>query len=102
MPRSPRSREGRLVVPRMVYTDGFLDDAAAIWSDRVQGRLERMLSAIEAFPEIGSPDIPASIRAVYGIGVRKAVVEPFDLIYEYHPDTDTVIVYGLVPLRAAP
>lgn len=102
MPRSPRSREGRLTVSRMVYTDGFLDDAAAVWSDRVQGRLERMLRAIEAFPEIGSPDIPASIQATYVPRVRKAVVEPFDLIYEYDLDTDTVIVYGLVPFRAAP
>ena len=86
----------------MVYTDGFLDDAAAVWSDRVRGRLERMLRAIEAFPEIGSSDIPASIGAAYGTRVRKAVVEPFDLIYEYDPDADTVIVYGLVPFYAAP
>ena len=89
-------------MPRMIYTDGFLDDAAAIWSDRVQDRLERMLRAIEAFPGIGSPDIPASIQAAYGPRVRKVVVEPFDLIYEYDPDADAVIVYGLVPFRAAP
>lgn len=87
---------------RMIYTDGFLDDAAAIWSDRVRNRLERMLRAIEAFPEIGSPEIPASIQTVYGACVRKAAAEPFDLIYEYDPDADTVIVYGLVPFRAAP
>ena len=87
---------------RMIYTDGFLDDAAAIWSGRVQDRLERMLRAIEAFPEIGSPDIPMSIKATYGAHVRKAIVEPVDLIYEYDPDADAVIVYGLVPFRAAP
>ena len=86
---------------RMVYTEGFLDDAAAVWSGQVRDRLGRMLAAIEAFPEIGSRDILASLRAQYGDGVRKAVVEPFDLIYEYDSKTDSVIVYGLVHFRAA-
>lgn len=86
---------------RMVYTEGFLDDAAAVWSGQVRDRLGRMLAAIEAFPEIGSRDIPASLRAQYGDGIRKAVVEPFDLIYEYDSKTDSVIVYGLVHFRAA-
>lgn len=85
---------------RMVYTEGFLDDAAAVWSGQVRDRLGRMLAAIEAFTEIGSRDIPASLRAQYGGGVRKAVVEPFDLIYEYDSKTDSVIVYGLVHFRA--
>ena len=86
---------------RMVYTEGFLDDAAAVWSGQVRDRLGRMLAAIEAFPEIGSRDNPASLRAQYGDGIRKAVVEPFDLIYEYDSKTDSVIVCGLVHFRAA-
>lgn len=85
---------------RMVYTDGFLDDAAAVWSEQVRDRLVRMLAAIETFPEIGSRNIPLSLRTQYGDGIRKAVVEPFDLIYEYDSETDTVIVYGLVHFRA--
>lgn len=88
-------------MPRMIYTDGFLDDAAGIWSDRVRNRLGRMLAAIEVFPEIGSTDAPLSIRAQYGSNIRKAIVDPFDLVYEFDPEADCVIVYGLIPFREA-
>lgn len=85
----------------MIYTDGFLDDAARMWSGRARDRLGRMLAAIEAFPEIGSIDVPLSLRAQYGGSIRKAVVDLFDLVYEFDSEADCVIVYGLAPFRAA-
>lgn len=85
----------------MVYTEGFLDDASYIYSDRVRDDLAKALSAIETFPRIGSQAIPASIKQRFGNGVLKFVVKPFDLIYEYFDESDTVVVYGLIPFRAA-
>ena len=86
---------------RMIYTEGFLDDAACVYSPKVQADLENALAAIEAFPRIGSADVPSSIREQFGDGVLKAIVKPFDLIYEYLEEADSVVVYGLVPFRAA-
>lgn len=84
-----------------MYSEAFLDDAASIWSAGVKGHLMEALRAIESFPEIGSTDLPASIREQYGENVRKFAVRPFDLIYEYDCEADTVLVYGLVPFRRA-
>lgn len=86
---------------RMIYTEGFLDDAAAIYSPRVRQELLQVLSAIETFPGIGSSAVPTSIQEQYGSGVLKAVIKPFDLVYEYNKEDDIVVVYGLVPFRAA-
>lgn len=88
-------------MPRMIYTEGFLDDAALIYSDRVMSKLSNALNSIEAFPQIGSQMVPSSIKSLYGGRVRKVVVAPFDLVYEYIEDEDAVIVYGLVPFRSA-
>lgn len=85
----------------MVYTEGFLDDAADVYSPKVKEDLVRVLTAIEAFPNIGSSAVPASVRERFGTGVRKAIVKPFDLVYEYFEEADTVVVYGLIPFRAA-
>lgn len=85
----------------MVLTEGFLVDASDIWSDAVMDDLKDVLTAIEIFPRIGSRDVPASIRERFGEGVLKAVVPPFDLIYEYDEVADAVTVYGLVHFRQA-
>lgn len=86
---------------RMVYSEEFLDSVACIWSGAVKQHLARALQAIEAFPEIGSVDVPPSVRERYGEEVRKFVIAPFDLIYEYDREADTVLVYGLVPFVRA-
>ncbi len=85
----------------MIYTEGFLEDVANVYSPRVQENLASVLSAVETFPRIGSQSIPASIKERFGERVLKVVVEPFDLIYEYLEEADAVVVYGLVPFRAA-
>lgn len=86
---------------RMVYTDGLIDDLSYVYSDKVLNDIQQVLNAIEAFPRIGSTNLPQSIIELFGTNVLKAVVKPFDLIYEYDEASDTVIVYGLVPFRRA-
>jgi hypothetical protein len=50
---------------------------------------------------MGSPDVPPSIRKEFGGGILKIVVAPFDLVYEYEPKEDRVIIYALVPCAQA-
>ncbi len=85
----------------MIYTEGFLDDASYVYSPRVQDDLANALRSIESFPRIGSSAVPASIKEQFGTGVLKVIVKPFDLIYEYDEEADTVVIYGLIPFRAA-
>ena len=86
---------------RMIYTEGFLEDASYIWSPKVLDDLTRALEAIETFPKIGSTQIARSIREEFGDSVYKVIVKPFDLIYEYDEAADELIVYGLVHIRQA-
>lgn len=86
---------------RMIYTEGFLDDASFIYSPRVKEDLANALRSIESFPRIGSTAVPVSIKEQFGHGVLKVIVKPFDLIYEYDEEADLVVVYGLIPFRAA-
>ena len=83
----------------MAYTEGFLNDAAAIWSPSARDYLLRALRAIEMFPEVGSADIPETIRERYGTAVRKMAIRPFDLVYEHDRESDVVYVHALIPFR---
>ena len=84
-----------------MLTERFVKDASQIWSDRVLDRVRRAVALLEAFPEIGSPDVPLSVQREFGSAVRKYVIVPFDLVYEYDEGTDVVIVHGLVPCAHA-
>ena len=84
-------------MPRVELTERFVNDASDIRSDRVLDHVYRALRNLESFPQMGSTDVPRSIVREFGEGVRKYVVAPFDLIYEYNEGTDVVLVYGLVP-----
>ncbi len=83
------------------YAKGFFEDAGTITSEKLQEELKRTLLAVTDFPEMGSPRIARSIREKYGNNTRKMVVGPFDLIYEFNKPEDTVVVYALMPTRAA-
>ena len=85
----------------VVLTERFVSDASGIWSDKALDRIRRCVLSLEAFPEMGSPDVPPSIRKEFGDGIRKVVVAPFDLVYEYEPKEDRVIIYALVPCAQA-
>lgn len=85
----------------MVYADRFLDDASRVWSGRLRIALANILANVEAFPDIGSRNVPASIKKEFGEGVRKVACEPFDVVYEYDEASDAVFIYALIPMRSA-
>lgn len=88
-------------MPRLEYSDRFADDLAHVTSDKVEARIYIALDNVEAFGDFGSRVVPDSIREDFGEGVRKVVVNPFDLVYTYYPDDDLVRVEALVHQRAA-
>ena len=53
------------------------------------------------FPDLGSANVPESIRLRFGGSVRKLMVHPFDVVYEYDRASDRVNVFGLAHQRAA-
>lgn len=72
----------------VVYADKFVEDVAAIWSERVLAELDRRLAALEAFPELGSSDVRPSLTARFGPGLRKFPVATFVIVYRYVKDKD--------------
>lgn len=56
--------------------------------------------SVGTFPEIGSKNLPLSIKKEFGDAVRKVAVSPFDLIYEFKEEENAVFVYALVPMRS--
>lgn len=88
-------------MPRVELTERFVGDAAGIWPDRAYDYAHRAVRMLESFPEMGSTDVPPSIVREFGEGVRKCVIAPFDLVYEYDEQSDVVYVYALVPCRQA-
>lgn len=88
-------------MPRLVYSERFASDLAAVTSERVERRILLCLDNIERFPEFGSRQLPDSIASRFGRDVRKVAIRPFDLIYTYDEEGDVVFVEALVYQRAA-
>ena len=88
-------------MPRVELADRFVEDAAGILSDRVLDHVYEAVKLLQTFPQIGSPDVPTSIITEFGKGIRKYVVAPFDLVYEYDEQANVVYVYGLIPCALA-
>lgn len=84
---------------RLVFTSQFMEDSEVIWSSRVRARLIRVLQMLETLPNAGSAQIPESISLEFGNSVRKCALNPFDIVYEYEEDTDTVTLLGLISQR---
>lgn len=89
----------RLLMARIVPTEGFVDDLAQVWSCRVTAYIRESLEALQTFPRLGAADLPKGIKRTYGDSVRRLSVPPFDLIYEFDEEADSVYVYALVPCR---
>ena len=77
----------------IVFTEGFMADAAIVEREE---KLDEILDTIALLE-----DAPASIRRRYGSQVRKLVVRPFDIIYDYLPKDDAVVVLTLIHQRGA-
>ena len=85
----------------IVFTEGFLADAAIVEREEKLDEILGTIELLEDTPEIGSAILPASIRRRYGPQVRKLVVQPFDIIYDYLPKDDAVVVLALIHQRGA-
>lgn len=85
---------------RVIFADAFVDALADVQSERVAQRLIRLVSYLEDMPEMGSADLPESVRHRYGVRARKIVATPFDILYTYDAEVDEVHVDGLVHQRA--
>lgn len=86
---------------RLEYSERFANDFARVWSPKLEARILANLDNIERFAEFGSSNLPASIKARFGEGVRKVAVNPFDLIYTYYPKDDLVRIEALIHQKAA-
>lgn len=86
---------------KMVYAPRFAQELARVTSSRIEEKIYETLGIIEQVPSIGSRNIPPMIRAEFGEGVLKMVVDPFDIFYEYFESVDTVYVYTLIFQRQA-
>ena len=85
----------------IVFTEGFMADAAIVEREEKLDEILDTIALLEDAPEIGSAILPASIRRRYGSQVPKLVVRPFDIIYDYLPKDDAVVVLTLIHQRGA-
>lgn len=85
----------------IVFTEGFMADAAIVEREEKLDEILDTIALLEDAPKIGSAILPASIRRRYGSQVRKLVVRPFDIIYDYLPKDDAVVVLTLIHQRGA-
>lgn len=83
------------------YAEGFFDDMLKVELESKREEILYEIELLEAAPEIGSKILPDSVKLLYGVDVRKLVVNPFDVIYRYLPEEDTVRIMGLLHQRQA-
>ena len=86
---------------RLLFSNQFLDDAATVRSPRANEHLHGVLRMIERFPESGPARRRASAIDRLGPDVRTCAISPFDLVYRYDRESDTVYLYGLVNQKTA-
>ena len=82
---------------RLVVYDGFIEQRAAVESERLGQNIDDMLRTIEGMPGVGSSLVRPSVRHSFGQNVLKAVVSPYVIVYEYDQDSDTAYVHDLLP-----
>lgn len=82
-------------------TKGFQDDILAVSSDRVLSELLHVVELLEVAPNMGSANLPDSIRTRFGNKVRIIPVNLFDIITEYDDSEDVVAVLALVHQKMA-
>lgn len=86
---------------KLLFSEQFLDDATTINSPRTIEHLHRILRMLERFPESGSASVPPSIARQFGPNIRKCAMNPFDLVYRYDPESDAVLLEGLINQKMA-
>ena len=86
---------------RLVYADAFIEDMTAVELSSKRDEIFDKIDLLSDFPDLGSANIPTSIRLRFGSSVRKLVVSPFDVVYEYDQASDSVNILGLIHQHAA-
>ncbi len=81
------------------FSEGFVDDLLKVERESKREEILAAIELLEHTPEIGSKLLPESITVRFGADVRKLIVSPFDVIYQYFPNDDTVFVHGLLHQR---
>ena len=85
---------------RIIATDAFIESACQIYSSKIRNELSNALDTLEVCPEIGSKIVFESLKREFGENIRKYIIGPFDLIYEFFPNDGRIYLYDLVPQRA--
>ena len=81
------------------YSDQFLQDAEQIYSPKVADELRNAISLFEIIPTIGSKIVRQSLKEEFGEDIYKWVVGPFDLIYTFNEDLQTIQLHALLPQK---
>lgn len=87
-------------MPRLEFSQHFVDGLAEVISERVESQILACLDSLERFGGMGSPNVPASIQERFGDVVRYIAITPFDLVYSFYPEQDLVRVEALTPQRS--
>lgn len=80
---------------RLVFAESYFDSITEIVSARLQSRLEHLLELMEEVPTFGSRKVRDSLKDEFGPNCMTADLSPFELVFEYDTETDTVYVYGI-------
>ena len=86
---------------RLVYSDAFIEDMTTVALASERNEIFDKADLLSDFPDLGSANVPSSIRSRFGDSVRKLVVSPFDIVYEYDRASESAYLLGLVHQRAA-
>lgn len=83
----------------IILTEGFMADAAIVEHEEKLDEVLGTIALLASFPELDSSILPASIRRRYGFQARKLAICPFDVIYDYLPKNDAVVILALIHQR---
>ena len=84
---------------KLVYSNAFIEDMTAVELASKRDEIFDRIDLLSDFPDLGSTNIPESIRSRFGTSVRKLVIAPFDVVYEYDQTTESVNILGLMHQR---
>lgn len=86
---------------RLFYSEAFIEDITGVELTNKRDEIFERVDLLADFPDLGSLNVPDSIRMRFGDSVRKLVISPFDVLYEYDRASESVHILGLVHQRAA-
>lgn len=86
---------------KLVFAESFIENMTQVELESKRDEIFGRIELLADFPELGSSNLPKSICDNYGPRVRKLVVNPFDVVYEYDEVEDAAHILGLVHQRAA-